>query len=155
MISSGNAFGSGKYGFLARVIVMTLATILSAYLLPGVRVTGVVAAIMTALVIGVLDSFIRPVLVVITLPVTLLSSGLFLFVINALLILMASHIVKGFEVDGFGWGLLFSILLTVFGYLLELPNKWMNKPQYQERNFENPQQNVDSDDDFTPYEEVE
>ncbi len=149
--SNTNDFHSGKYGFLTRTIVMTLAVILAAYLLPGVHVNSVWWAILTAIVISLLNSFIRPILIVVTLPFTIISMGLFLFIINAVVIMLASRLVRGFEVGGFGSALLFSLLLTVLNYLLELPNKLMNRKTFEE-NADGP----DTDDEgFTPYEEVE
>lgn len=149
--SNTNDFHSGKYGFLTRTIVMTLAVILAAYLLPGVHVNSVWWAILTAIVISLLNSFIRPILIVVTLPFTIISMGLFLFIINAVVIMLASRLVRGFEVDGFGSALLFSLLLTVLNYLLELPNKLMNRKTFEE-NADGP--DID-DEGFTPYEEVE
>ena len=149
--SNTNDFHSGKYGFLTHTIVMTLAVILAAYLLPGVHVNSVWWAILTAIVISLLNSFIRPILIVVTLPFTIISMGLFLFIINAVVIMLASRLVRGFEVGGFGSALLFSLLLTVLNYLLELPNKLMNRKTFEE-NADGP----DTDDEgFTPYEEVE
>ena len=155
-ISSGNSYESGPYGFFTRVIVMTLATILAAYLLPGVGVDSVFAAIITAVVIALLDNFIRPILIVITLPVTVIILGLFIFVINALLIMLASGIVPGFHVNSFGDGLLFSLLLTGFNYLLELPNRWLNKRKYKSKDEDDSfKEDLDKDEEgFDKYEEI-
>ena len=83
---------------------------------------------------------------------TAITLGLFLFVINALIILMASELVKGFHVDTFGSALLFSLVLMGVNYLLELPNKYLNRKPLQQQ----PQQQDDNTDDegFTPYEEI-
>jgi putative membrane protein len=86
-INNNNRFYSGPFGFLAQLVVMTLAAILAAYILPGVRIDSVMAAILTAAVIALLNTFIRPILIVITLPFTIVSMGLFLIIINALIIL--------------------------------------------------------------------
>ena len=147
---------SGRFGFLAQLIVMTLAVILAAYILPGVKVSSVGIAIITALVISLLNNFIRPILIVITLPFTVFSMGLFLFIINAIIILLASGLVSGFHVNGFGNALLFSLLLTAINYLLELPNRLMRRPNYQPSDQAQPDDHTDTDEDgFTPYEEVE
>ncbi len=139
-------------GFVARTIVLTLATMLAALLLPGIEVNGLWAAIGTAIVIAVLDNIVRPILIVVTLPVTVLSLGLFLFIINAIIIEMADGLLgRSFEVDNFGWALLFSILLTLFNYLLELPNR--RRQTYQ--NNEDPSLPQQDDDHFDDYEEVE
>ncbi|MBQ6068626.1 MAG: phage holin family protein [Bacteroidales bacterium] len=122
---------SGRFGFLAQTVVMTLATILAAYVLPGVNIDSVGTAILTAIVIALLNSFIRPILIVITLPFTIFSMGLFLLIINAVIILLASGLVSSFHVNGFWSALLFSLLLTLFDYLLEIPNRLMRRPEYQ------------------------
>lgn len=145
---------SGPMGFVMRTIVLTLAIIIAIRILPGVRIEGgsVIVALMTALVISLLDNFIRPILIFITLPFTLLSMGLFIFIINALIIEMAAAIVGPFQVDSFGYALLFSLIITLLNYLLELPSKWLNKTEYQPRQ----RRSNDTDDEgFTPYEEVE
>ena len=100
-------------GFVTQVVVMALATVLAAYLLPGVHVDSVGAAILTAAVIALLNNFIRPILIVLTLPFTIVSMGLFLLVINALIILMTAGLVPKFHVDGFWNALLFSLLLPL------------------------------------------
>ena len=147
---------SGPWGFLAQVIVLTLATILATYLLPGVYISSVGTAILTAVVIALLNSFIRPILIVITLPFTVFSMGLFLLVINALIILLASALVSAFRVDGFWNALLFSLLLTLFNYLLEIPNRIMRRPPYKPSDKAQPDEHVDTDENgFTPYEVVE
>ena len=143
---------SGPWGFIARTIVLTLATIIAIRFLPGVRIegSGIGAAIITAMVIALLDNFIRPILIVLTLPFTIVTMGLFVFIINALIILLAARLVDRFHVDGFGSALLFSLLLTAFNYLLEIPNRITRRPKYKE----SPQSpDVDAD-GFTPYEEV-
>lgn len=152
-ITPHQQFQSGPWGFLTRTIIMTLAVIIAIRFLPGVRIVDgrVMTAILTALVISLLDNFIRPVLIFITLPFTVLTLGLFIFIINAVIIEMASAIVTPFEVDSFGYALLFSFIITALNYLLELPNKWLNRTKYQPRDNDH-----DADDDgFTEYEEVE
>lgn len=149
-ISNTPDFYSGPWGFLAQVVVMTLATLLATWILPGVTIDSVAAAVLTAVVIALLNSFIRPILIVLTLPFTIFTMGLFIFIINALIIMLASGLVSRFHVDGFGSALLFSLLLTLFNYLLEIPNKLMRRPKYKE-----PSQGPDADaDGFTPYEEI-
>lgn len=142
---------SSSASFFTRTVVLSLATLLAAYLLPGVTVSSVWAAIGTAIVIALLDNFVRPILIVITLPVTVLSLGLFIFIINAIIIEIASGIVPGFSVASFGNALIFSIILTIFNYLLELPNKYLNRKNYEDRNDNQPNNN---DDHFDDYEEI-
>lgn len=83
------------------------------YILPGVHVNGYLGALIVALVLGLLNIFIKPILVFMTLPASLITFGLFLWVINAVIILLASWLLKDtFHVDGFWWALLFSLLLA-------------------------------------------
>lgn len=105
-------------GMLISWLVYSLAIGITAYLLPGVHVESVTAAIVAALVLGLINAILKPVLVILTLPVTILTLGLFILVINALLILLAANIVPGFAVDGFWWALLFGIVLSVVSGVL-------------------------------------
>lgn len=149
-ITTHQRYQSGPWGFLTRTIILTLAIIIAIRILPGVRIENgsVVTAIFTALVISLLDNFIRPILIFITLPFTVLSMGLFILIINALIIEMAAALVVPFTVDSFGYALLFSLIITALNYLLELPSRWLNRGTYKPRN--------DTDDDgFADYEEVE
>ena len=93
--------------------ISALVILVIAYILPGVAVASFFTALVLALVLGLINAFIKPVFIILTLPLTVLSLGLFMFVINALLIMLAAHIVPGFHVSGFWWALLFSLLLSV------------------------------------------
>jgi putative membrane protein len=104
--------------FLMHWLITTLAVIICAYLLPGVTISGFAPALVTALVLGILNTFIKPVLILLTLPLTLITLGLFTLVINALLILLTSAIVPGFDVRNFGWALLFGLLLSILNTVL-------------------------------------
>ncbi|MCD8432861.1 phage holin family protein [Tenacibaculum finnmarkense] len=97
-----------------KILLTAVAVILLAEFLPGVVVTNYTTAIIVAVVIALLNMFVRPILVVFTLPATLLTLGLFLFVINAIIILLAGNLIAGFAVNGFFTALLFSVLLSVF-----------------------------------------
>jgi len=105
-------------GFLLHWIIYAVAIIITAYLLPGVRLSGFFAALVTALVLGLVNTFLRPLLIFFTLPLNILTLGLLTFVINALLIMLTSTIVPGFGVSGFWWALLFSLVLSVINYAL-------------------------------------
>lgn len=149
-IKFSDRFYSGRGGCLTRLLVLSVAVVLGAMLLPGVQVSSVWAVFLTAVAIALLDNLVRPILIVVTLPVTAITMGLFIFVINALIILMASGIVGGFEVDSFGSALLFSLLLTLVNYLLELPNRFLGRKDLGPRRDDD-----DTDDEgFTPYEEI-
>ena len=97
--------------FLVQWLVRAVAIAITAYLLPGVRLSGLFAALVTALVLGLVNTFIKPLLLLLTL-------GLLTFVINALLIMLTSAIVPGFSVKNFGWALLFSLVLAIINYFL-------------------------------------
>jgi len=99
--------------FLIRLLVSALAAMLTAYLLPGVKIDNFITALILALVLAILNLLVKPVLIILTLPVTIVTLGLFLLVINAIIILFASHLVSGFKVNGFWWALLFSIVMTI------------------------------------------
>ena len=147
-MSTGNDFFSrystGVWGFVTRTVVTSLAVILAAWVLPGVTIRSVWAAVGAAVAIGVLDNVVRPGIVVATLPFTLSSMGCFLFVINGFIILLAALLVPGFELTEahpFWTAVLFSMLLTLFNYLLELPNRTRHT-------FQPPTQQEDRFDDY-------
>lgn len=94
-------------------VVSALAIIITAYLLPGVHVSSLITALVIAVVLGVINAFIKPIFVLLTFPITIMTLGLFGLVLNALFILLAAAIVPGFQVDGFWWALLFSIVLAL------------------------------------------
>jgi putative membrane protein len=98
---------------LIRLFTTALLVLLIAELLPGVAVASFTTSLLVALVLSLLNVFIKPILILFTLPVTILSLGLFLLVINALLIILCAKIVGGFVVDGFWTAVFFSIILSV------------------------------------------
>ena len=107
-------------GFLLRVVVNALAIILAASILPGIEVDGLVPALAAAVLLGLVNGFVRPVLLILTLPITLLTLGLFLFVLNAFCLWLTSKLVRGFEVDGL-WAALFgALLVSVVSWLLSV-----------------------------------
>lgn len=103
---------------LIKWLVMTVSILIGAYLLPGVVISGFWAAFCLALLLGILNVLLKPILILITLPVNILTLGLFTFVINAFIILIASSVIKGFYVEGFWAAMLFSIVLSVISYVL-------------------------------------
>jgi len=114
-----------------KIIISSLAVLLTAYLLPGIHVDDYIAALVAAAVLAVLNGFLRPLLVLLTIPFTVFTLGLFLLVINAAMVMLASRFVSGFEVDGFWWALLFSIIVSLITSLLE---KMIN-PHENPRNY--------------------
>lgn len=103
---------------IIRLLVTAAIAFILAQILPGVHVAGYGTAIWFAIVLGLLNVFLKPFLIILTLPLTLLTFGLFLFIINTITVLLASDWVKDFDIDSFGWGLLFSLLLTMITSLL-------------------------------------
>ena len=103
---------------LAVWVINALALLLVAYLLKGIHVNGFGSALIAALVLGLVNTLIRPILVILTLPVTLLTLGLFIFITNALLFLFVGNLLAGFQVASFGAALLGSILYSVISWLL-------------------------------------
>jgi putative membrane protein len=98
---------------ILRLLVTAAVAFILARILSGVHVDDYWTAIIFSIVLGLLNIFLKPLLILFTLPLTLLTFGLFLFIINTITVLLASAWVKGFKIDSFGWGLLFSFLLTL------------------------------------------
>ncbi|RDI54810.1 phage holin family protein [Flavobacterium glaciei] len=98
---------------LLRILITSGLVLLIAHFMPGVHVASFTTALIVAIVLGLLNIFIKPILVILTLPVTIITLGLFLLVINALMILLCTKIVGGFSVDTFWTALFFSIILSV------------------------------------------
>ncbi|MDP5081547.1 MAG: phage holin family protein [Winogradskyella sp.] len=104
---------------IIRLLLNALAVFVLAYLLNGVSVDGYIGAIIVAVVLSILNLLVKPVLVILTLPVTILTLGLFLLVINALIILLADKLVDGFSISSFWTAVLFSILLSILQSILQ------------------------------------
>lgn len=100
--------------WLLKILVCAVNVFILAYILPGIEIRDMLSALIVAVVLSFLDAVIKPLLVLLTLPATLLTLGLFLFVINACIILIDDHFVGGFKVESFWHALLFSILLSFF-----------------------------------------
>lgn len=109
--------------FFLKVLVSSFAVVITSYILPGVHVRDFITALVVAFVLGILNMLLKPILVILTIPITIITLGLFLLVINAFIIQIASNLVKGFIVDGFWWALLFSIIMSIVSWLLEIPVK--------------------------------
>jgi putative membrane protein len=101
--------------FIVRILISTLAVLATSWLLPDrmVHVDNITTAIIVALVLAFLNSVVKPIFIILTIPVTLISMGLFLLVINAVIILLADYFIDGFRVNGFWAALIFSIVLTI------------------------------------------
>jgi putative membrane protein len=100
-----------------RFLLTGLAVLLTAYLLPGVHVENYGYALLVAILLAFSNAFVKPILIILTIPLTILTLGLFLLVINAIVILIVDYFVPGFSVDGFWWALAFSLVLSIFNSL--------------------------------------
>ncbi|MBL4663166.1 MAG: phage holin family protein [Flavobacteriaceae bacterium] len=95
-----------------KILLTAVAVLILAYVLPGVVVVGYWAAVIVAIVLGLLRLIVKPILVVLTFPITIVTLGLFLLVINAFIIIMADYFIDGFAVKNFWWAFIFSLLLS-------------------------------------------
>lgn len=100
--------------FLIRLLITGLIVYVLSKILSGVHISNIGTAFIFALVLAFLNAIIKPILTFLTLPITVVTLGLFLFVINACMILLADKFIDGIKVDGFWWALLFSIILSIF-----------------------------------------
>jgi len=105
-------------GIVFRWLVLTLAVLVAAYLIPGIAVRGFFSALLAAAMLGILNAFFRPILIILTLPINILTLGLFTFVINAVLLMMASGVIGGFLVQGFWPALFGSLVISAISWLL-------------------------------------
>jgi putative membrane protein len=104
--------------FVVRILLTAVVAFALSAVLPGIHFQSFWTAVVLALVLALLNFILKPILIILTLPITILTFGLFLFVINAIIVLVAGKFVNGFSVDGFGWALLFSLLLSLLTSIL-------------------------------------
>ncbi len=105
-------------GIMLRWLILTIAVIAAAYTIDGIHVSGFLPAFFAAALLGILNAILRPILILLTLPINILSLGLFTFVINALLLKMVSGVIKGFDVQGFWPALLGALVISIISWLL-------------------------------------
>lgn len=103
---------------IVKLLLTALAVVILAKILPGIWVDGYTSAIIVAIVLALLKIFVRPLLIFLTLPITFLTFGLFILIVNAIIVLMADYLISGFAVSSIWWALLFSLLLAVFESIL-------------------------------------
>ena len=103
---------------LVKILLSSIAVIIASYLLPGVSVDGFTTAVIIAVLLSLLNVTVKPLLILFTIPLTVFTLGLFLLVINALIVLIADSVIPGFEVLNFWWALIFSLLLSLINSLL-------------------------------------
>ncbi|MFH1949994.1 MAG: phage holin family protein [Pseudomonadota bacterium] len=111
-------------GLLVRWLVLTAAVVIASYLISGIEVSSFFSAFFAAAILGVLNTFFRPILLILTLPINIITLGLFTFVINAFLLKMVSSVISGFQVHGF-WSAVFgALVISVVNWLL---NSFINE----------------------------
>jgi putative membrane protein len=103
---------------IAHLLVNSLAVLAGAYLLPGIRIADAPTALLVVIVLGLANAVLRPIVVLLTLPLTVLTLGLFLFVINALMVLLVDRLVPGFSADSFLWALAYSLVVSLVATFL-------------------------------------
>ncbi|MES2679207.1 MAG: phage holin family protein [Bacteroidota bacterium] len=106
--------------FILKIIISALAVFIVANFLPGVEIDDYLSALMVAVVLAFLNTIVKPVLTILTIPITVMTLGLFLLIINALIIIFAENLVEGFHVKSFGWALLFSLILSLCTGILNM-----------------------------------
>lgn len=100
------------------ILINSVAIFVTAWLLDGVKVKSYFTALGVAVILAIINAFLRPLIIWITLPLTIITLGLFVLVINAMMLMLADAIVEGFEIRNFSWALIFSILLAIVNGLL-------------------------------------
>ncbi|MCL6259875.1 phage holin family protein [Aquiflexum sp. TKW24L] len=103
---------------IIQLVLGAISVLIAQYILPGVAVSDFFTALVVAALLTLLNLTIKPILIFLTIPITVLTLGLFLLAINAILILLAAEIIPGFSVDGFWWALVFSLILSLINSLL-------------------------------------
>lgn len=104
---------------LIRLILSAIAVLICSYILPGAHVSGFITALVVAGVLAIVNILLKPILVILTIPITIVTFGLFLLVINTFMIMIVSGLVPGFDVDGFWWAFAFSLALSVVNSVFE------------------------------------
>jgi putative membrane protein len=109
--------------FIIKIVLSSFSVFLAGWILNGVYIQNYATSLLVALVLAILNFIIKPILVFLTIPITILTMGLFLLVINAIIALIASNIVDGFYIDGFWWAIGFSIIVSIVNYLINSDNR--------------------------------
>jgi len=109
--------------FLIRVILSSFSVIVAGWLLKGAHIEDYLTSILVAFVLAILNVILKPILVFLTIPITLITFGLFLLVINAVIALLASHIVPGFYLEGFWWAIAFSLIVSLLNAIINVENE--------------------------------
>jgi len=116
--------------FIVKLLLTAAAVLITSYILPGVHTADFGTAFLVAALLALLNATIKPLIIILTIPITFLTLGLFLLFINAFIIMLADSIIDGFTVDGFWWALLFSLILS---FLVSLFDKQVSKDENRQR----------------------
>jgi len=103
---------------LAKILINTIAVLVVAYILPGIEISSFFDALVVAVVLALLNLLVKPVLVILTLPLTIVTLGIFLLILNGLIVMLAGALVDGFYVSGLFWAIIFSLLVSLVNAIL-------------------------------------
>lgn len=117
--------------FLIKILITTVNAFILQYIVPGIKFQSIFTALIVSIILALLDAIIKPLLIILTLPVTIITLGLFLFAINAFIVLIAEYVVPGFTVQSFWHAFLFSLLLSFF-------NSFVHKRAFAKKNATKP-----------------
>ena len=120
----GNKAVSGTSGVLRNLIINTLSIFAVSYILPGIQLDSLITALILAVVMAVLNVTLKPLLILITIPLTVITFGLFLLIVNVLVLYAAEFLIDGFTIAGFWWALAFSLLVSLVSSILSGPHKF-------------------------------
>jgi putative membrane protein len=130
-LGRGAGMSRSLLSFLKRWMILTIAVVLAANIVPGIHFYTVSALVLATLLLGLLNAFVRPVMLVLSLPLLIFTLGLFILVINAFLLYFVGHVLKGFEVETFGsafWG---SVVISIVSLLLNAVTKSGGRVQFR------------------------
>lgn len=108
---------------IVKILIQSLAVLIAGYILPGVEIDSFTTILVVAVVLGVINAILKPVLIILTFPITILTFGLFIFIINGILVLLVSSVIPGFAVSNIWWAILFSIVVSLVSTFLESLSK--------------------------------
>ncbi len=118
-----------KMNFIIKILLSSFSVLIADFLLKGVYVKDILTSVLVAFVLAILNNFLKPILIVLTIPITIFTFGFFLLVINALMAMLATKIVPGFFIEGFWWAVGFSLIISFLNYLINIETK-KNKTHY-------------------------
>jgi putative membrane protein len=107
-------------GIIIKILITAVAAFVAAYFLPGVEIADIKTTIIVAIVLALLNTFLKPILVWLTIPITIITLGLFLLIINAIIVKLADYFIDGFTVQGWLSAILFSLIVSVVSYVLDM-----------------------------------